>query len=517
MIDNKVRELIEAIKYFLIFCSGADIETVKETKLSSEENKYLTIGSVIIAITILAACSGALAARTFFGRSLDPSSVIILSIISGVIWGMFVFSIDRYFTMSIKKKSNSKKIDSLVPAAIRIAFSVILSSVIAMPLEVEMFRPSIERQIAEDNQEKISIILRKVETAKEKLASDSRIRIAKIKDNINLIDQLIKENDSQFNKERQGIGVSKLKGEGTSSNIYKDKIKENQDEKKEFISERQRLKKSTAYKQKMIDENAITEMEYYGFRRENAPELFSIKKSAKTKQKGGISDATLVTNTKNSITVNGLEREIEALEEISKRPAIFWWKWLITTMLVIIEITPVSLKMLFPYSPYDTILETKEKRVLKREDKIREKFLGREIYNDLKVEEDIRDAIREYKKKQAIKENEQSYNAAASQRRQEREVKQKWFNLIINKIKSKLFGKDWEDWIDKRAEELGEELFGKRSIKQNVNSLIKKTANFIWMPATFLLGGLNSVWSEVYKKFVSRIGDWIVEKFTSKK
>jgi hypothetical protein len=244
MIDNKVKEFIEAIKYFLIFCSGADFETIKETKLSSEENKYLTVGAVIVAITILAACSGALAARTFFGRNFDPSSILTLSLISGFIWGMFVFSIDRYFAMSIKKRSNFKIRNSifLIPTVIiRVAFSVVLSSMIAMPLEVEMFRPSIERQIAKDNQEQILTILKKVEQDKFTLSSELEAKLKIVKFKIEFADKLIKESNVEFNKERRGEGISRLKGEGSSSDIHKNKIKENQDEKQEFILERQRL------------------------------------------------------------------------------------------------------------------------------------------------------------------------------------------------------------------------------------------------------------------------------------
>jgi Domain of unknown function (DUF4407) len=90
-------DLLENIKGILIFCSGADRETLTDTKLSSEENKYVTIGALIILTTLLAGTSGGTAAHKFFGGNFFVTALVV------VFWGAFIFFLERYFMMSTKK------------------------------------------------------------------------------------------------------------------------------------------------------------------------------------------------------------------------------------------------------------------------------------------------------------------------------------------------------------------------------------------------------------------------------
>ena len=66
-------DLLEKIVVILIFCSGADRQTLTETKLQSEENKYVAIGALILLTTMLACCSGGTACPTR-GQGLFPCS-----------------------------------------------------------------------------------------------------------------------------------------------------------------------------------------------------------------------------------------------------------------------------------------------------------------------------------------------------------------------------------------------------------------------------------------------------------
>lgn len=216
-----------------------------------------------------------------------------------------------------------------------------------MPLEVEMFRPSIERQIAKDNQAQILIILSQVEKDKAALVSEVKPKLKIVNDEIIAIDKLISENNIEFNKETEARGASRIKGEGKSSKTYENKINNNQKDKERFIAEREALKNSMAYKQRIIDENAINEMRYYGFEGESVFEKTTKKdrngnknfQDSKTKNKKHNKSAIdensnnnanilekLLLKKDNKIKIdtrNGLEREIEALEEISKRPQYF--------------------------------------------------------------------------------------------------------------------------------------------------------------------------------------------------
>jgi hypothetical protein len=463
-----MKEVLELIKEFLIFCSGADIEIVKETQLKSEENKYATIGAVIVAISILASCSGGFAARTFFGRNQNQ----LLPFIAGAIWGLFIFAIDRYFSMSIKKKYRDRKINarwsnpirwiadlcySTLPIIIRIAFSVILSSVIAMPLEAEMFQSSIQLQIARTDRNEIQSIRIDAQDKKVKLSEKIQTELDSISEEIISLNREKIVANKQFQKELEGKGDSSRPGKGPSSDMYESQIK-TIDKKINKLDERKSsLQTDKDTGNKIIDEEALQEIQLIKGQSET---IETTTKNKKTLEK-----------TQYIPGVVGLEKKLKALEEISKNPAIGFWKWLTTAALMIIEIAPVSMKILFPYGPYDAILETREKRLIFREEQIKEN-LNDEISKDLAAEEVIRNAARDHRRDKVKQENEQIYNIDASKRRKTRELQQSIFNRIIKKAKTKLFD---ADWIDVKVDEIVEQLFGKQSKKKAANKNSNKS------------------------------------------
>ena len=504
-----MKEAIESIKEFLIFCSGADIEIIKETQLKSEENKYATIGAVIFAISILASCSGGFAARTFFGRNQNQ----LLPFIAGAIWGLFIFAIDRYFSMSIKKKYRNRKINAggfnpirwiadlcyaTLPVIIRIAFSVILSSVIAMPLEAEMFQSSIQLQIARTDRDEIQAIRIDAQDKKVKLSEKIQSKLDNIsKEIISLNKERIAAN-KQFQKELEGKGDSSRSGKGPSSDIYESQIKEIGKKLDEFNKRKSSLQIGKDTEDKRIDDEALQEIQL-------------IKGQSET----------IETDTKNKETsekiqyisgVVGLEKKLKALEEISKNPAIGFWKWLTTAAIMIIEIAPVSMKMLFPYGPYDAILETREKRLILREEQIKEN-LSDEISKDLAAEKVIRDAARTHRRDKVRQENEQIYNIDASKRRKTRELQQSIFNRIISKAKTKLFN---ANWIDLKVDEVIEQLFGKQPKNKAANKDSNKSlkiSSLIAIITTFVGGGFNKLYNEATKQVISDIWTSIRNKF----
>jgi Domain of unknown function (DUF4407) len=145
-----MNNLFDSIKNILIFCSGADKETLEETKLGAEESKYATIGVIIILTTALACCSGGCAAHKFFGGNNHITLVVVM------FWGTFIFFLERYFMMSTKKfKGSGNPMDDflnnlttfILPVVMRISFSIVLSWFISFPLEAQIFKSSINTQI----------------------------------------------------------------------------------------------------------------------------------------------------------------------------------------------------------------------------------------------------------------------------------------------------------------------------------------------------------------------------------
>jgi len=122
---------------FLSWCAGADNEILK--KLPAEITKYHSVGITILFTGVFAALSGGYAAYTIF-------HILWVAVLIGLIWGFMIFNLDRFIVMSIKKTDNFSK--ELLTALPRILLALIISLVVAKPLEIRIFKDRIKRVIA---------------------------------------------------------------------------------------------------------------------------------------------------------------------------------------------------------------------------------------------------------------------------------------------------------------------------------------------------------------------------------
>ncbi len=109
------------------------------------------MGLTILLTGTFAACSGAYAVLQVFdpvaiGAEHSPRAIQ-LAIALGIVWGIFIINLDRLIVMTMTKTGNG--ITYWLKAGLRIAFAVIISLVIAKPLEVRLFQDRITAQIDE--------------------------------------------------------------------------------------------------------------------------------------------------------------------------------------------------------------------------------------------------------------------------------------------------------------------------------------------------------------------------------
>lgn len=133
---------------FFFICSGADKEILNQCP--TEWNKYAGIGATIFFTGLLASLSGGYALYTIFR---GEASAMTYALIFGLTWGGVILNLDRFIVSSIRKEGNIQK--EILQATPRFILAIIISIVIAKPLEIRIFESRIEQQILEDKRNKL--------------------------------------------------------------------------------------------------------------------------------------------------------------------------------------------------------------------------------------------------------------------------------------------------------------------------------------------------------------------------
>lgn len=132
------------VNRFFWLCSGSHIRTLEEVR--SEGAKYAGIGATIFFTGLFAALAGGYAIHTF-------SDNLWISIPVGIVWGGMIFNLDRYIVSSMRKARSWKK--EWFMATPRIFLALIISLVIARPLELKIFEKEIDSELVVMNLEKL--------------------------------------------------------------------------------------------------------------------------------------------------------------------------------------------------------------------------------------------------------------------------------------------------------------------------------------------------------------------------
>ena len=136
------------VQRFFLTCSGSDKSILYQCP--TEWNKYSGIGATIFFTGLLASLSGGYALYTIFR---GDENALVYAGIFGLVWGLVILNLDRFIVSSIRKEGNVKK--ELLQASPRFILAIIISIVIAKPLEVRIFESRIEQQILEDKRKKL--------------------------------------------------------------------------------------------------------------------------------------------------------------------------------------------------------------------------------------------------------------------------------------------------------------------------------------------------------------------------
>jgi len=303
------------VSSFFIFCSGAVTSILH--RCPTDLSKYQGIGATILFTGIFSAISAGYALYTVFDS-------YFASAIFAILWGMMIFNLDRYIVSGMRKKSNFLK--EFAMAAPRIILAIFIGIVIATPLELKLFESEINAEIGMMQQEtykKQDDLLNKRYEADVKVISDE-VTLLRTQ-----LDKASSQKSARMNdalSEADGTGGSKIRAMG---NIYK--------------------AKSLAA--------AKAEQDYDALYADLQPKLDENKEKLaliETKR-----NADMETLSRASLT--GFASRLKALHRLTeKEQAIMMAGWFITILFLIIECSPILVKLISERTPYDQKLDTLE-------------------------------------------------------------------------------------------------------------------------------------------------------------
>jgi hypothetical protein len=327
--------MIKSIRRFFLICSGATLYVLEKPECKTELTRYAMMGAFVALTAVFAALSGGYALYTGF-------KTLILAVPAGLLWGAFIFTLDRFIVSSIRKKRLGShisfigkvwvKLGEVVTALPRLVLAAFIAITVAIPLEMKYFESEIDTRLATTNLEAAPRLaglalegFPEIKT-REKELEDLTGREKALTTRRDLLrDQLRNEVDGV-----NGAGYSGRMGDGPQAAIRREEYKQVEAELAEVLQE-------------------------------NAPEKEKLRKildelRAKAATAGESVKGTMEQG-------NGFLARFRALDELASDGPVQNLTRFLVFLLTLIETAPVFIKLLAGRGPYDDALEAEEHKV----------------------------------------------------------------------------------------------------------------------------------------------------------
>ena len=327
------------LKRFLVMCSGATPELLYAPSYLTELNKYALLGALLCFTAGFAALSGGYAAYTAFSDTAVATAL-------GVLWGLFIFTLDRLIVSGIRKQQHEphdtwavwlgKSLREILQAFPRLVLAVFLALVIATPLELKLFEREIQWSMAHDTQARA--------TEAEQLAQEEFPDIENLRTRNQEFFHVLQAKEErrdtlrdQAVAEAEGLGGTYRRGQGP---VYADRRAEFERYQTELGEFRQQV-----HTQMAANTATMTRLEAQKQQR-----LAVVKTGAENAQ--------------------GLLARLNALHQLARdrdNRALGWAIFVIFFVFLAVETAPVLTKVMLRYGPYDMLLERIETEVVLQE------------------------------------------------------------------------------------------------------------------------------------------------------
>jgi hypothetical protein len=286
-------------------------------KVPTEAAKYAGIGATIFFTGIFASIAAAYAIFTF-------SDNLWLSSLIGIVWGGMIFNLDRYIVSSMRKSHSWKK--EWTMAMPRIFLALIISLVIARPLELKIFEKEIKAELTLMNTEIINARRDSTNSYYQGLINSEQREINLLLATITTKQQHRDELRAQASAEADGTGGTMRRNAGPIYKIKKAEADKVEEELRVLQSTNQAL--ITAKRQQIASKQVAKNQE-----------LVAIEHPDYT----------------------GFAARLEGLGRLTSKNSSMWLANIFIILLFIaIETAPVLVKLISSKGPYDYMLETEE-------------------------------------------------------------------------------------------------------------------------------------------------------------
>lgn len=338
------------ITRFLIFCAGADSRILSQCP-NSDLVKVQGIGGVVAATGVLAFFSGSYAFYTVFSpkESLIETAVssvsggqtlaILGALLFGLLWSLVIFNLDRFIVAASGSGDGTDKItgSEFVGALPRLLMAIFIGLVLAKPLEIKIMETEIKAALSSAQQKKYdeyrAATDRRFAEERERLDAERSRVLDELKtkeEGLAKLQAELSDATARYQREVQGDAGSR-RGDGP------------------IAAQLRRI---------ILDIEARLAQE----KAQIAPQVTSLRKEAESlqqriDQKLAEKQVAYRTDLQNAQRDDGLMRRIQVAHEVSP-----WASYLLTALLIIIEVAPIVFKLMLTSGPYEYYVEN-EKRL----------------------------------------------------------------------------------------------------------------------------------------------------------
>jgi hypothetical protein len=306
---------MQKIKHFFWLCSGVHIPMLRKCEV--ESSRYVGIGATIFFTGVFAALAASYALYTVFDSVWIATGF-------GLVWGLMIFNLDRYIVSSMRKEKNGwREIRTALP---RFALALLISIVIAKPLELKIFDKEIKSELI--------IMEQQTYTSQE---NEIRMRY---------------EAEQQILK----TDIATLKAELLTKTAKRDELNRMAQEEADGTGGTKKRNAGPIYKIKKADaDQANIELETLQLKND---QLISDK--LRQLQAIDTDITTQITNLGRQ-KLDGPASRMEALDRLmAESNAILLANWFIILLFIAVETAPLFVKLISSQGPYDHLLKIEE-------------------------------------------------------------------------------------------------------------------------------------------------------------
>lgn len=306
---------------FFLLCSGADSNLLE--KCPTETSKYAGMGATIFFTGVFAALASGYALYTVFDS-------IIAAAIFGIVWGLMIFNLDRYIVSSMRKDGGWREFWTATP---RVILAIIISIVIARPLELKIFEKEINPELIVMEQE--------VYTRQE---SQLKSRYAQPLDSLKAERSRLRQEILAKSKSRDElVRIAQEEADGTGGS------------RKRNLGPIYKVKKADADK---------AELELQTLVERNQTRITELEEATRSHEASMNAEISAMDKSK----MNGPAARMEALDRLTGSSSAMWWANIFIVLLFIaIETSPIFVKLISGKGPYDNLLKIEEHKFYAQE------------------------------------------------------------------------------------------------------------------------------------------------------